>query len=480
MQDCQSRTSDPTREDARATMEPLEARVLMAAQPIVEVRDDELVVTGTDGADQIVVSQTDGEVSLDLNGTTSTHPGSFARLTIDGRGGNDVITLDPTVTADAVIHGGAGNDSITAGRGNDRLFGGPGVNMLFGAGGDDTLVTVGGSTADRLVGGPGRDAFWLDAGGSEVVNDVTPDEAKGSVNRVSNFHNSKTTATVYTNVKKTVRVAGKKVTSVQRVATTKVVPAAKHLVGPNLVDPKLSAAATGYTNFRDRSLFARGGPAGTDVTQGQVGDCYFLAVLSSVAETRPELLRRTIVDLGDGTFAVRLRRGPASVYVRVDADLPTTADGNLAYANFGGGLSLWVPLLEKAWAAFRTGTGGYAAIDGGWMDESYKALGMAPASTMTGTGEAVLAAMAAALAAGKSVTYAVGDPPAGSGLVGFHAYTVDRVTIGADGKPTSVTLRNPWAVDGHASADGADDGFVTIPAGLAGKAMLGFTVGTFA
>ena len=480
MQDCQSRTSYRNHEHARAEVEPLESRVLMSASPTVEVREDELVVTGTDAADQIVVSQSADGLSVSLNGDApESYTGTFARLLVDGRGGNDVITLDPTVTAGAVLKGGAGNDSITGGSGDDRLYGGGGANALFGGGGDDTLVTIGGSTADRLAGGAGRDNYWLDANSGEAVSDVSPDEAKGAVHRVSAFHNSKTTTTVYTNVKKTVRVNGKRVTSVQRVATTKVVAAGKELAGQNLVDPRLSAAADGYTSFRGQPLFAPGGPAGDDVTQGQVGTCYFLAVLSSVATTRPELLKHTIVDLGDGTFAVRFRRGSNSVYVRVDADLPTTA-GGLAYAKFGGGLSLWVPLLEKAWAAFRTGSGGYASIDGGWMDESYRALGMTAANTMPGSGEALLATMAAALAAGKSVTFAVGDPPADSGLVGYHAYTVDRVTVGPDGKPASLTLRNPWGIDGYGSTDEADDAFVTIPVGLAGKAMLGFTVGTFA
>lgn len=476
----QSREPCSTRPPAHPTVEPLESRMLLAAHPTADVRGDDLVVTGTEAADQIVVSQTADGVSLTLNGVANTYHGTFARLLVDGLGGNDVITLDPTVTLDAVLKGGAGNDSITSGNGDDRLYGGPGVNMLFGAGGDDTLVTIGGSTADRLVGGPGRDAFWLDANASEVINDVSPDEAKGFVHRVAGFQNSKTTTTVYTSVKTTARVNGRKVTTVQEVATPKVVVASKDLVGQNLVDPRVTAAATGYTSFRQFPLFAPGGPAGGDVAQGRVGDCYFLAVLSSVAGTRPELLGRTVVDLGDGTFAVRFRRGSASVYVRVDADLPTTAGGTLAYAGLGAASSLWVPLMEKAWAAFRTGSAGYASIDGGWMDESYRALGMAAANTMTGSGERALAAMAAAVAAGKSVAFAVGDPPAGSGLVPHHAYAVDRVNVGVGGKPVSVTLRNPWAVDGYDSTDAADDGFVTIPVGVAGDAMLGFTVGSFA
>ncbi|MDB5294021.1 MAG: Alkaline phosphatase [Phycisphaerales bacterium] len=471
---------------ATATMEQLEARVLMSADPLVEVRGDELYVAGTDAADQITVFQAEDDLTVTVNGRASTRHGPFAGLTVDGLGGNDLVTLDSSVTVDAVLRGGAGNDALTGGRGNDRLYGGLGANALYGGAGDDTLVAVGGATGDRLYGGTGRDQFWLDSNGSELAADASADEAKGGVHRVSSFYNSKASATVYTAVKTTTKVNGKKVTSVRQVATTKVLIASKDLLGQNLVDPAAGAAAAGYKSFRNAApLFAADGPAEADIVQGGVGDCYYLSVLASVAERRPELIERAIVDLGDGTFAVQFRRGSASVFVRVDADLPVTADGSLAYAELGPQGALWAPLMEKAWAAFRTGSGGYGGIEGGWMDESYTALGLSPTSTMTGSGEAVLSSMAAALAAGKSVTYAVAKPPADSGLVGFHAYTVERVIVGANGKPTAVVLRNPWGVDGEAgcdgsAGDGADDGFVTIPTAVAAKAMLGFTVATLA
>ena len=73
---------------------------------------------------------------------------------------------------------------------------------------------------------------------------------------------------------------------------------------------------------------------------------------------------------------------------------------------------------------------------------------------MSGTAAQILAGIAAALDAGKSVTFAVASPPSGSNLVGFHAYTVDRINLGNDGKPVSMRLRNPWGVDAYTSTDG--------------------------
>jgi hypothetical protein len=470
----------------RAVMEPLEGRTLMAAQPLGVAEAAvagglQLRLTGTAGNDQIVVAPTTTGLSVTANGVTTAYDKFYRSLWVDAGGGNDVVTLDPALAIDAILKGSAGNDALTGGAGNDRLYGGLGTNVLSGGAGDDVLVSVGGATNDRLTGGPGKDDFWADANKSEAVADAAANEtAGGYVHRVSAFANSSAAVTTYANVKSKTKVNGKTVTAVRSVATTKIVAAGRDLVGQNLVDPSIPEGAGTYANYVDRSLFAADGPMATDVAQGDVGDCYYLAVLASVAKTRPELLQRTVVDLGDGTFGVRFRKGVSDVYVRVDADLPTAADGSLLYAGFGAEGTMWVALLEKAWAAFRTGFGGYAALEGGWMDESYAVLRIPSVSTMSGTGQAVLTAMAAALSAGKSVTFAVATPPADSNLVAYHAYAVDKVIVGADGKPTGLRLRNPWGTDNVHSTDGANDGFVTVTPEQAGKAMLGFTVGTVA
>lgn len=467
-----------------SSVEDLEARVLMAAQPlgvaeVAQANGLQLRITGTGGADQITVLQSaSGLVVSSGSGWSQTFSNTYRSLLIDGGSGNDVITLDPSVIVDAVLKGGDGNDGLTGGSGNDRLYGGAGTNALAGGAGDDTLVTIGGGTADKLTGGPGKDQFWLDSNSTEVVTDNNGDTA-GAVHRVASFTNSNTTVTTTTTVKTATKVKGRTVKATKLLTTTKVVPATKDLVGVNLIDPTVNKSASGYRNYADHLLFGDAGPAATDVNQGQVGDCYYLSVLASVAKTNPDLMRQTIVDLGDGTFAVQFKKFGASVYVRVDADLPVASYGGLAYANFGAQGSLWVALVEKAWAAFRTASSGYAGIDGGWMDESYRSLGVNATSTMSGTGTTLLTLMANALTAGKSVTFAVGTPPSGSNLVGSHAYMVDGVNFDANGKPVSLRLRNPWGVDGYQSIDGANDGLVTVSADTAAKAMLGLVVGAF-
>jgi hypothetical protein len=68
-----------------------------------------------------------------------------------------------------------------------------------------------------------------------------------------------------------------------------------------------------------------------------------------------------------------------------------------------------------------------------------------------------------ALEAGKSVTYGTVTVADGAPLIAGHAYTVQSVNVDEHGHMTSVTLRNPWGVDG-AGNDGHNDGYVTVTA----------------
>jgi hypothetical protein len=90
-----------------------------------------------------------------------------------------------------------------------------------------------------------------------------------------------------------------------------------------------------YQSFRNNRLFAPAGPAETDVNQGSVGDCYFVATLSATARANPNRIRQMAVDLGDGTCAVQFFRNNQAHFVRVDGDLPALS-GSPAYAGLGG------------------------------------------------------------------------------------------------------------------------------------------------
>ena len=101
-----------------------------------------------------------------------------------------------------------------------------------------------------------------------------------------------------------------------------------------------------YKNFATNPLFSDGGPSEDDIQQGYVGDCWYLSSLSSVAKVNPDRIRQSVVDLGDGTFAVQFFRNGQAVFERVDADFATWY-GQMAYANTGKGGSLWVAVMER-------------------------------------------------------------------------------------------------------------------------------------
>jgi hypothetical protein len=416
----------------------------------------ELQVRGAEANDHITVSATaEGLVVQDVvSGSARTFGGTYRTLRINGAWGNDTIVVDGSVSIPSFLFGGAGDDTLTGGAGNDNLYGGEGADTLDGAAGDDVLVTLGGGSADRATGGAGRDSFWLDATrGADPVLDLTLEEAlTGSLHRVASFSSPRPAAR-----------------GARAVA----------LEGGDLPDPALTDLRFQYNSkFVDHPLFAEAGPTGEDVIQGAVGDCFFVAVLSSVADLDPVKLRESVVDLGDGTYAVQFGRGKAKKYVRVDADLPTYSDGGLAYAGLGAEGSVWVAVMEKAFAAYRRGgTRGYAGIDGGWMSEVYSALGVGSRSIIRASSSYVLMKVIQAdLAVGKSVTYASLEPVGGAPLLDAHAYSVVGIDLDAAGNPVSLRLRNPWGEDG-AGDDGADDGYVTITAHQALASMMGVVSG---
>jgi hypothetical protein len=491
--------------NSRPVFETLEGRAMLAATgaplAVSEVPfadGTQLRVTGSAKSDQITVRQTAAGLVLANGKWSATYGGDYNGIRIDAGAGNDSVALDSSVTIDATLFGGAGTDALTGGAGDDHLYGGAGANTLSGGAGDDVLVSVGGADTDRLSGGAGRDSFWADAGGRESIADLSGAEsAAGAAHRIDSFVNTfalggdhpTATVTASKKAKKAKKTKAAKATKKSKAAAVAAAAptVSKDLLGQRLPDPAVAdAASMRYTAFADRPLFADAGPTADDVAQGYVGDCYYLSVLASVAKTDPAAIRESVADLGDGTYAVQFTTDAGDrVFVRVDNELATwnwSKGKTLAYADFGAQGSMWVAVMEKAFAFVRNGAAGtYAGIEAGWMDESYAALGFGSRSFFTDSGSqpfsgaGLLALVRRELDAGNSVTYAANAPADGANLVAGHAYTVDSVGLDAHGNAVSLRLRNPWATDGYASTDGANDGYVTLTAQQAAASFLGLT-----
>ena len=100
-----------------------------------------------------------------------------------------------------------------------------------------------------------------------------------------------------------------------------------------------------------------------DIHQGCLGDCYFLAVLSALAEF-PERIKALFVTQEvnkAGIYLMKFHINGVEKLVMVDDYLPVRQEGGLAFAGAKEG-ELWVSLLEKGWAKLH---GTYARVESG-------------------------------------------------------------------------------------------------------------------
>ncbi|MFK8114092.1 MAG: choice-of-anchor Q domain-containing protein [Rubripirellula sp.] len=109
-------------------------------------------ITGSDTSDNLVISGNEGDDSIKVE------PGVEASITItlNGNAGDDFLS------ADAVLNGGAGNDTLIGGAGNDTINGN---------GGDDIIDARGGT--NTVDGGDGEDTFLVSGTAAGETLDVT-------------------------------------------------------------------------------------------------------------------------------------------------------------------------------------------------------------------------------------------------------------------------------------------------------------------
>lgn len=386
-----------------------------------------------------------------LLAVTGSDAASTLRITTDLASGRLVVIDNGTPLAATFDPGGLSGIRLAGGAGADTLVVSADVALpvtLSGGGGDDTLVAL--STAPvTFAGGDGTDAFWAAAKTPVTLANADRVESRRGVNRLPPAF-SKTPVRAAPLAAPSPGTAG--LVSTERSGGSLVVGSS-----PALPDPRVTAAARTYRDFSDRPLFSAEGPSDADVSQGALNDCFALAALAGVASTDPSVIRRTVTDLGDGSYAVRLVKGRSVRYYHVDAELPVSFAGSTdpAYAGLGVGGSIWVAVVEKALALDAGGS--YARLDkGGWMATTFAQLGVSSSTTIgAATG---LSAILRDLRAGKAVTLGTRarlspDSP----LNRAHAYSVDSVQLDERGRPVSFTLRNPIAWDGQA-------GLVTVSA----------------
>gem|GEM_PF-2757821 len=121
-----------------------------------------------DPVDSSKTGSTGVKVDAKLNGvhTSATYNQSFTALYIFLYGGNDDIQLAPTLTINATVSAGKGNDLVTAGNGSNAVTLGNG-NDLVTAGNGSNSVTLGNGN-DGVAVGNGANTFTL-GNGNDIV-----------------------------------------------------------------------------------------------------------------------------------------------------------------------------------------------------------------------------------------------------------------------------------------------------------------------
>jgi hypothetical protein len=129
----------------------------------------------------------------------------------------------------------------------------------------------------------------------------------------------------------------------------------------DLVDP-IRLDGTGPATRRADDQLYIDGISIDDVAQGNIGDCYLIASIASIAHTNPSAIQNSIRDNGDGTYTVRFYDNGQARYITVDGDLYRYATGNPIYARGANPREIWMSIIEKAYAQMH---GGYDKIGHG-------------------------------------------------------------------------------------------------------------------
>jgi len=138
-----------------------------------------------------VISVLCGNVDDDIDlSTMAGFPNAMDRVYVEGKDGQDNIEGPPLAvmsgTGDAILFGGAHNDTIIGGsahdtirgnEGNDILYGNAGVDNIQGGLGEDRIY--GGADPDQLYGGPGNDTINGDGGDDDIFGEDNDDYLTG-------------------------------------------------------------------------------------------------------------------------------------------------------------------------------------------------------------------------------------------------------------------------------------------------------------
>jgi uncharacterized FlaG/YvyC family protein len=197
----------------------------------------------------------------------------------------------------------------------------------------------------------------------------------------------------------------------------------------------------------------------TDIYQGTLGDCYFLAALASTAFRDSSKIQDMFIDNGDNTYTVRFYKDNGEAdYVTVDRYLPVYTDGTFIYArqkaaDWGKPTDAqnewWYALAEKAYAQLnesgwigQDGTNSYSGIIEGF---EYKTIKHVAGLTTTQYNSLNSSNIINAFNAGAWITIGSKSPLVGN-IVEGHAYVMVGYEPATENEPEKFKLFNPWGI----------------------------------
>lgn len=209
------------------------------------------------------------------------------------------------------------------------------------------------------------------------------------------------------------------------------------------------------------------------VEQGNVGDCFLLAALGSVAQVDPACIRKSIRQVGQGLYQVTFAGDPKN-----PVTIAAPARQELAIYAAATPCGTWANLVEKAYGAYCLRTGGKRATGipalaldaGGNPGKALEILTGRKTECVNSyagnkglSDDALNNRLASAFRENRPVAAGIlerfNDSQRENSLPDGHAYSV----IGYNPVKRTVTIRNPWGSgepmkDRGVAKDGIDDG----------------------
>ncbi len=215
-----------------------------------------------------------------------------------------------------IIYGGKGNDSIiihSSVKTPIMVYPGDGLDFVRNISNTSVTFVTLGDGKDKIVGNKKNTRFWIDP--EDKHNASSTEIDAGKLHVVASFENFD-----------------------------------KILDSPDIEDPYRydlyanSEVPWDYIPMSETSLWGIDLPSPFDVQQGYLQTCNETSRWAALASQQPQKVRELAVELGDNTYAVKIRNNR---YVRVDEDI---IPFNLSRPGITG--KSWYVLLEKAYSDY--------------------------------------------------------------------------------------------------------------------------------